>query len=231
MPRIVDLTLTIENRMMSHKYMIKPVVLPYVRHEESIHLGQGTPNDRHSYAVSFISMVDHTATHVDAFNHVNRDGLAIDEMPIEMFMGKAVCLDLRHIPDLGTVDIPQMEEAERKSGVTIDGHIVLMCSGLHRRHWPRESVAHSNFGITYEATRWLAERGSKLHGVEGPSTDAPDNDRFENHRACRDLGISHYEWLINLEELLGVGEFHFQGLPIKIKGGTAGPCRALAFLD
>ena len=28
------------------------------------------------------------------------------QMPLDMFVGKAVCLDLRHIPDLGDMDHP-----------------------------------------------------------------------------------------------------------------------------
>lgn len=231
MARIVDLTLAIEDNMVSHKNLAKPVLIPHTTHESSKRFGQGTPDDPQTYSVSFMSMLDHTGTHVDAFSHVHPDGLPVDEMPIEMFMGNAVCFDLRHIPDLGLIDVSDMEEAERKSGIKIDGHIVLLCTGLHARHWPNEGVALSNPGITWDATKWLADRGSKLHGVEGPSTDRPNEKTFANHRACRDLGITHYEWLVNLEELVGKGEFRFQGLPLKLRGATGSPVRALAFLD
>jgi kynurenine formamidase len=81
------------------------------------------------------------------------------------------------------------------------------------------------------ATHWLADRGSKLHGVEGPSTDKPTDPAFPNHRACRDRRITHYEWLCNIEELLGAGEFQFQGIPLNIKRGTGSPVRAIAILD
>ena len=47
----------------------------------------------------------------------------------------------------------------------------------------------------------------------------------------KDLGISHFEWLVNLEELLDKGEFEFIGLPIKFKGGSGSPVRAVALLD
>ena len=52
-----------------------------------------------------------------------------------------------------------------------------------------------------------------------------------NHRVCRDRGIAHYEWLINLEELVGKGEFMFYGPPIKIGNGSGAPVRAWAILD
>jgi kynurenine formamidase len=88
----------------------------------------------------------------------------------------------------------------------------------------------SNAGITAAATRWLYARGSKVHGVEGPSTDRAGTKEFPNHRACRDLGLVHYEWLVNLEQLLGKGEFEFRGYPLRIAGGTGSPVRAVAVL-
>ena len=40
----------------------------------------------------------------------------------------------------------------------------------------------------------------------------------------------HYEWLVNLEGLLGRGEFQFTGYPLKWRGGTGSPVRAVAEL-
>ena len=84
---------------------------------------------------------------------------------------------------------------------------------------------------TAEATRWLYDRGSRMHGVEGPSTDRPTENIFAQHRLCRDLRISHWEWLVNLEELVGKGEFQFFGVPLKVKGGSGSPVRAFAILN
>jgi len=115
--------------------------------------------------------------------------------------------------------------AEAKGGVKVDGHIVLLNTGLHNRHYPDVKPVWSNPGITEAATHWLADRGSKLHGVEGPSTDKPSDNLFPNPRVCRDRGIAHYEWLINLEELVGKGEFMFYGPPIKSGNASGAPVR------
>jgi kynurenine formamidase len=123
-----------------------------------------------------------------------------------------------------------LEDAERKAGVKIDGHIVLLCTGFHARHWPEQSVVTSNPGLTGAATHWLADRGSRVHGVEGPSTDRAGNRAFPSHRVCRDRGLIHYEWLVNLEQLLGAGEFDFTAYPLKLAGGTGSPVRAVAEL-
>jgi kynurenine formamidase len=170
-------------------------------------------------------------THVDAFKHVNPDGQPVDEMPLDLFMGKAVCLDLRHIPDLGEITLAHMEEAEKKAGVKVDGHIVLLCSGFHKRTYPGLDSVWKNPQLTVEATQWMYDRGSRMHGVEGPSTDRPSDNIFSQHRLCRRLGISHWEWLVNLEELLGKGEFQFFGVPLKFKGGSGSPVRAFAIVN
>jgi kynurenine formamidase len=115
--------------------------------------------------------------------------------------------------------------------VKVDGHIVLLCTGLHRRHYPSREVCLTNPGLTVDATKWLHARGSRLHGVEGPSTDKPSDSLFAQHRTCRDLGLSHFEWLVNLEELIGRGEFEFFGVPLKFKGGSGSPVRAFAIVD
>ena len=69
-----------------------------------------------------------------------------------------------------------------------------------------------------------------MHGVEGPSTDKPSDNIFAQHRLCRDLGISHFEWLVNLQELVRAREFEFFGLPLKFKGGSGSPVCAIAIL-
>jgi kynurenine formamidase len=103
-----------------------------------------------------------------------------------------------------------------------------MNTGLHNRHWPEKSACTSNPGLTAAATHWLADHGSLVHGVEGPSTDKAGTKGFPSHRVCRDRGLVHYEWLCNLEQLVGKGEFQFSGFPLKWVGGTGSPCRAIA---
>jgi len=39
------------------------------------------------------------------------------------------------------------------------------------------------------------------------------------------------EGLMNLDKLIGKGRFRFIGFPLKIKGGTGSPIRAVAVID
>jgi kynurenine formamidase len=227
---LVDLSLEISNGMPAHALFPSPIILPYINHEQSRSAGLGEPGDAFTYAVNYISMLEHVGTHVDAPLHVGAGGPSIDQVPLDWFAGRAVCLDLRHIPDLGDIDTADLEAAEEQAGIEISDHIVLLCTGFHARHWPRHEVVTNNPGLTAAATHWLADRGSRVHGVEGPSTDKGATKEFPNHRACRDRGLIHYEWLVNLEQLIGKGEFRFTGYPLKWLGGTGSPVRAIATL-
>jgi kynurenine formamidase len=227
---LVDLSLEISNGMPAHALFPSPIILPYVGHEQSKSAGLGGPGDPFTYAVNYISMLEHVGTHVDAPLHIKSGGQSIDQLPLDWFVGRAICLDLRHVPDLGDIDVSDLEAAEEQAGVEISDHIVLLCTGFHARHWPNREVVTNNPGLTAEATHWLADRGSRVHGVEGPSTDKGGTTGFPNHRVCRDRGMIHYEWLVNLEQLLGKGEFWFTGYPLKWLGGTGSPVRAIATL-
>ncbi|MBX9911094.1 MAG: cyclase family protein [Beijerinckiaceae bacterium] len=228
--RVIDLSVTIEDNMPAHKLFQRPVITTHLSHESSKAFDLGVPGDAMTFQTNFIAMLDHVGTHVDAFKHVKVDGAPIDEMPLEMFMGKAICFDLRHVGDLEDITAEHLEAAELKAGLKVDGHIVLLCTGFHKRNYPSIESVWKNPQLTVEATRWLHQRGSKMHGVEGPSTDRPTENTFAQHRLCRDLGMSHWEWLVNLEELVGQGEFQFFGAPLKFKGGSGSPVRAFAIV-
>ena len=228
--RVIDLSVALEDNMPAHKLFQRPVITTHLSHESSRSLGLGVPGDAMTFQTTFIAMLDHVGTHVDAFRHVGPKGAPIDEMPLDLFFGKAVCFDLRHVPDLGEITAADMAQAEARCGVAVEGHIVLLCTGFHARHYPSPASVWKNPLLTVEATRWLHARGSRMHGVEGPSTDRPTDDVFAQHRLCRDLGISHWEWLVNLDQLLDAGEFQFFGVPLKIKGGSGSPVRAFALL-
>lgn len=230
MARLVDLSLGLEHQMPAHASFPSPIVLPYVSHAESKAAGLGDADDPFTYAVNFIAMIEHVGTHVDAPRHLGEGGATIEQCPLELFAGEAVCLDVSQVGDLGDIDVEELEAAEERAGVRVDGHIVLLYSGFHDRHWPNASAVTSNPGLTAAATHWLADRGSRVHGVEGPSTDKAGTTGFPSHRVCRDRGMVHYEWLVNLDQLVGQGAFRFAGYPLSLVGGTGSPVRAIAEL-
>ena len=97
MSRVIDLSLLIEDNMPAHKLFQRPVYTVHMTHESAKAHNLGVPGDAMTFQTNFIAMVDHVGTHVDAFRHVSPDGKSVDEMPLELFMGKAVCFDLQHM--------------------------------------------------------------------------------------------------------------------------------------
>ena len=229
--RVIDLTLEITSNMPAQDAFPGNIYVQLVSHEESRRTESGTPEDPFTSTWNYIGMVEHIGTHVDAFFHMNTKGLSVDRMPLDMFFGKAVCFDMTHIPERGEITAEDMEKAQEATGVKVDGHIVLLATGIHDKYFPDKKILSVNPEITPEAVKWLADHNSRLHGVEGPSTDIMDLNLFPSHRACRNLGITHYEWLINLTELIGKGEFMCYGAPLKLKDGSGSPVRAYAVIE
>ena len=227
---IIDLSLEIKSNMIVQDAFQSSIYTELVSHEDSKAFGTGTLEDPFTSTWNYLGMVEHTGTHVDAFYHMDPDGLPIDQMPLDMFFGKAVCFDMLHIPERGKITVKDVEEAERKTGIKIDGHIVLFATGIHEKYYPTKDVLCKNPEITPEVVEWLSKRNSRMHGVEGPSTDIMDTKLFPSHRACRNLKVSHFEWLVNLDKLIGKGEFMFYGIPLKLKSGSGSPVRAFAII-
>ena len=126
--QIIDLTLRIENNMLAPDCFPRPVYIKAMTHEKSIEMHNGTPEDPITSSYNYLSIVEHVGTHVDSYYHMRPDGATIDEMPLSLFFGKAVCLDMRSIPERGKVTVADMERAQKEAGVKIDGHIVLFCN-------------------------------------------------------------------------------------------------------
>ena len=45
------------------------------------------------------------------------------------------------------------------------------------------------------------------------------------------MGFTHIEGLVNLDKLIGKGRFKFIGPPLRIRGGTGSPIRAVAVFN
>ena len=92
-------------------------------------------------------------------------------------------------------------------------------------------AGRSALGVNVAATEWLAKQGVVHFGIDSmrPGPEGKVNSLV--HKACLELDITHIESLCNLESLLGKGQFTFIGLPMKWRGGTGSPIRAVAVFD
>lgn len=181
-----------------------------------------------------IAFSDHAGTHVDAPVHFDPrpDALSIDQMPLEKFYTEAICLDLSAVPLKHAITPAEMEAALAASGQEIRaGDTVLLHMGVNERLLGKPGYLHDFPGLALASVHWLADRGIGMFGVEAISP-APEGElNYLAHMACAERGITHMECLANLDKLVGRGRFRFIGFPLRIRGGTASPIRAVAVLE
>jgi kynurenine formamidase len=183
-----------------------------------------------SPAVNRLEMGEHTGTHVDALNHMAREfrGQSIDTMPLSMFYTEGICLDLSHKGLRELIEVADLEQALALAKLEIKaGDTVLLHTDHYRRAFATPDWDNGP-GLSVEAARWLGEKRIAAFGVETMSPGVRHVSNKQVHHICGEMGFTHYENMVNLHLLVGRGRFRFIGLPLKIRGGTGSPVRAVA---
>jgi len=228
--RLIDLSREIHHKMARLPNHPTVIIAPFTTHEEK----RTADGYSFSSAVMSLNMGDHSGTHVDAPVHFDdRPGATtIDEVPLENFFTDAVCLDLSNNPLCSDITIANLEAAERAAGITIRPRdTVLLYTDFYRRTYGTDAYLTDFPGLTKESAIWLGEKNITMFGVEAVSPGRPGRNNFEVHHVCRDMDFTHMEGLVNLDQLVGAGRFRFIGFPLRIKGGTGSPIRAVAWLE
>jgi kynurenine formamidase len=230
MTEIIDLSQEIYSGMPVFPGLPEVKISMHVSHEEWDGI---TGSDQVTPAVNRLEFGEHTGTHVDAINHMapqHRDQ-SIDTMPLSMFYTWGICLDLSSKGLRELIEPADLQNALTRAQLEIEqGDTVLLYTNHYRRAYGT-SDWHNHPGISAEAARWLAERKIAAFGVETMTPGVLHLSNKEVHRICGELGFTHYENLVNLHRLTGRGRFRFIGLPLKIRGGTGSPVRAIAVFD
>ena len=230
MTEIIDLSQEIFKGMPVFPGMPEVNITLHVSHEEWDDIAD---SDVVSPAVNRLELGEHTGTHVDAINHMARQyrGQSIETMPLAMFYTEGICLDLSYKGLDELIETADLKRALSEAHLEIkSGDTVLLYTDHYRRAFGTENWHHGP-GLSIEAARWLGEQKIAAFGVE---TMAPGVLKVSNkkvHHICGELGFTHYENMINLHQLIGRGRFRFIGLPLRIRGGTGSPVRAVAVFE
>lgn len=230
MTEIIDLSQEIYSGMPVYKSLPSVEMSVYATHEEWDKVENPTTK---TPAVYKLEMSEHTGTHVDALNHMGQSfaGKSIDTMPLSMFYTEGICLDLSGFGLEELIDKEDLQKACKADGLEIKPNdTVLLYTDHYRKHydtpnWPKGP------GLTANAAKWLGEQNIAAFGVETMSPGIPKISNREVHQICGELDFTHYENMINLYQLVGRGRFRFIALPLKIRGGTGSPVRAVAVFE
>jgi kynurenine formamidase len=188
---------------------------------------------------------EHGGTHVDAPIHFHAGGDTVDRIPLDRLIGEGVTVDVRSACARDRdhqVSVADLERFEALHGRIPDGAIVLLRTGFGSR-WPDrerylgtarrgpEAVALLHFpGLHPDAASWLvAERRIRAVGLDTASIDHGPSTDFRTHRVLFAANVPAFENLAGLDELPATG-FRVIALPMKIRGGSGGPLRAVAIL-
>lgn len=230
MPEIIDLSQEIYAGMPVYHGLPEVEITIYATHEQWDGLSE---NGTVTPAVHRLVMGEHTGTHVDAINHMAAQyrGQSIDTMPLTMFYTEAICLDLSHKGLRELIEIEDLEFSLKSAGLEIKpGDTVLLYTDHFRRAFGSDDWQHG-LGLSSQAARWLGQHDIAAFGVETASPGVRGVSNKEVHHICGELGFTHYENLVNLHLLIGRGRFRFIGLPLKIRGGTGSPVRAIVVFE
>jgi Predicted metal-dependent hydrolase len=197
------------------------------------------------YAANKFSAAEHGGTHIDAPIHFAAGGQTVDQLPLTQLIGPAVVIDVSQKALSNRdyqVSIPDFIAWEEKHSRIPDNAIVLLHTG-YGRFWPdrvqymgtdqrgEAAVAELHFpGLHPEAARWLTEqRQISAIGLDTPSIDYGQSTLFESHQILFSKNIPAFENVAHIDRLPATSAMVF-ALPMKIKGGSGGPLRIVAWV-
>ncbi len=230
MSQIIDLSQEVYEGMPVFKDLPQVKMEIHNSHEEWA--GIQNPKKR-TPAVHKLELGEHTGTHVDAINHMAQqyEGQSIDKMPLSMFYTEGICLDFSNKGLQELIEPHELEQACQNQNLEIKkGDTVLIYTDHYRKHFDSEDWENGP-GISAESARWFGQKSISAFGVETMSPGVRKVSNKAVHHICGELAFTHYENLINLHLLIGKGRFRFIGLPLKIRGGTGSPVRAVAVFE
>ena len=177
-----------------------------------------------------LTLASHTGSHLDAPLHKIAGGAAIDELPLESFVGPAYLADLRPLQpqELITADhlirsLPAMLPPDS---------IVLMATGWGEIRGRTETWLYHAPKLTPEAATWLAEQRIRGLGIDHWGIGGWDK---ENDAAVHTILLGQGIWIV--EELRFTPEVYalprpqtFMALPINLKRHSGAWCRPVFLL-
>jgi kynurenine formamidase len=235
---IVDLSQTISHMQPVANYHVnqRPAFWHRIDHDSSLGTFDHAPDL--SWQIRDLLIGEHVSTHVDALCHytAGSDAWCMERMPLNWFISPAVCIDLSHVQSDAFIERSDIEAALDHAGLRLrSGDTFLYHQSYYSRN-PSPPYPDDWTGLSRDATLWLADQGVRNIGCETPSIDnsrAMANDAnpcFPAHRVCRDRQMINTENLADLAPVVGK-RFLYIGLPLKLRGGTGCPVRAIALVE
>ncbi|MBI2941583.1 MAG: cyclase family protein [Chloroflexi bacterium] len=237
--RLIDLSMEVYQGMVTYPNVTKPVIVEVESYRD---MARSIGTDRYGIEEitnhSLIVTGDHVGTHIDSWGHVNPNAPRAEAIPLEYCYGDGVVLDLTHKQAGEEIVVADLEEAERRLGgyriKPLD--IILLRTDAANCRFERAYLT-DHPGMTKEGVHWLLDRGVKVMGIDAIGFDPPVAMMFERrkfweaHRVMREREYYHLENLCNLDQIPVSHGFKVAVFPIKYRGASAAPVRAVAMIS
>lgn len=230
---------------LTHEFSEETIYWPTAEQFKKTTVFQGHTEAGYYYTAYNFSAAEHGGTHIDAPIHFYENRNTVDQIPVEQLIGSGVLIRITEKVKENRnyqFSVEDILDWEKKHDMIPGESIVLIYTGL-TKFWPDreeymgtdergpEAVKKLKFpGIHPDAARFLAiERKIKAVGLDTPSLDFGGSKLFETHQILFEQNIPGFENVANLDKLPTKGFIIF-ALPMKIKGGSGGPLRIIAFI-
>ena len=164
--------------------------------------------------VSRISLSTHTGAHCDAPSHYEQQGLSIDAVPLDAYLGAC-----RVIHCVGTlvVEPRHIEHALQDAPPRV---LLRTYLNAPQTEWDPDFASVAATTITL-----LAQHGVKLIGIDTPSLDPQDSKTLDAHHAVHTHRMAILEGIVL--DAIAEGDYELIALPLKLRGMDASPVRAI----
>ncbi len=206
MSRIYDLSLPIADGGMV--YPGNPAIR--ITAQQAISAGAGAN-------VSAIALGSHTGTHVDAPRHFIDDGVPIDEVPLDRFIGPALLIAF---PD----EVTAVGE-EHLRAHDLGGHTRVLLKTRNSALLTRREFAPDYTYLAPDGASYLVERGVQLVGIDYLSIEQFHSGHHRTHLTLLRRNVVIVEGLNLMVPAPGVYEFIC--LPLRLAGLDGAPARAV----
>ena len=217
--RLIDLSHTIEDGLITYKGLPAPIICDYLSREESKNFyEEGT-----EFHIGKIEMVSNTGTYIDCPFHRFSDGKDLSEIELSRFVDlEAIRIK---VPYLDSIKITE----NHLKGFELRNRAVLIETGWDVK-WRTESYFENHPYLTKNAAEYLRDSGVRLVGIDSHNIDDTKGRSRPVHTILLSREILIVEHLCNLNLLPDDG-FTFTAVPPKFKGVGTFPVRAYAKLN
>jgi len=213
--RLVDLSHTVEEGLITYKGLPAPVLCDFMSRQDSRRIyAEGT-----EFQIGRIDMVANTGTYVYSPFHRYADGVDLAGLPLESLADLDAVVVRNAGPSIGRAAF---------DGRDLRGKAVLVHTGWDR-HWATDRYFEGHPFLTAEAARHIAESGAAMAGIDSLNIDDTSDMSRPVHSILLRTGIPIAEHLRNLAAVPESG-FRFFAVPVKVRGFGSFPVRAFAVL-